>query len=180
MDTFTPGTLPFRLDPPGMPVHQKNAHLGEELVMRVGIPHKGGRLSFHAFNESYPVMVSASAFWNPNAGVFSVPEATNLTELDMALDSAGFTAMLNWKAKGRQAGMAGVFPWTYVQYCELASTLSPAWWSQPDMCCEPEICTDQAMIGCHSHSPRRHAAPCLRLAKRVGTRLLTQHRRFDD
>lgn len=146
MDTFTPGTLPFRLDPPGMPVHQKNAHLGEELVMRVGIPHKGGRLSFHAFNESYPVMVSASAFWNPNAGVFSVPEATNLTELDMALDSAGFTAMLNWKAKGRQAGMAGVFPWTYAQYCELASTLSPAWWSQPDMCCEPEICTDQAMI----------------------------------
>jgi hypothetical protein len=131
---------------PGMPSNQKNAHLSDQLVMRVGIPHKGGALSFHAFNESYPVMVSASAFWSPKTNSFAIPEATNLTELDMALDSAGFTAMANWKAKGTQPGMAGIFPWSYGAYIELASMMSPAWYSQPDACCEPEIASSQEEI----------------------------------
>ncbi len=131
---------------PGMPSNQKNAHISDQLVMRVGIPHKGGSLSFHAFNQNYPAMVSAAAFWSPKTNSFAIPEATNLTELDMALDSAGFTAMLNWKAKGTQPGMAGVFPWSYSDYIELASRMSPSWYSQPDMCCEPEIASSQQEI----------------------------------
>lgn len=145
MEPRLPGPPPF-FDQPGMPTGQVNAHVCNELVMRVGVPHKGGALSFHAFNESYPVMVSASAFWSPKSGTFTIPEATNLTELDMALDSAGFTAMANWKAKGKQPGMAGVFPWSYSQYVELASRMSPSWYSQPDMCCEPEIASSQTEI----------------------------------
>ena len=130
----------------GMPVGQLNAHVGDELVMRVGIPETGGRLTMHAFEESYPVMVSAAAFWNGKAGRFNIPEACNLYELDMALDSAGFTAMSHWAKKGKQAGMAGVFPWTYAQYIELAQLVGASWWSQPDMCCEPEVAKNQSEI----------------------------------
>lgn len=58
----------------GMPAQQLNAHPGDELVMRIGIPHRGGRLAFHAFQNEYPAMVSASAFWNRRAGRFVIPE----------------------------------------------------------------------------------------------------------
>ncbi|WP_425952942.1 DUF7221 family queuine tRNA-ribosyltransferase-like protein [Ralstonia pseudosolanacearum] len=130
----------------GMPVDQRNAYLEDGLVMRVGIPHKGGRLAFHAFNEGFPVMVSANAFWNPRAKRFQFPEATDLTELDFAMDSAGFTAMKFWQAKGRQDGMAGIFPWTYEQYIEFANLSGASWWSQPDLCCEQEIAHNQEEI----------------------------------
>ncbi|MBA9851983.1 hypothetical protein DEE93_18050, partial [Ralstonia pickettii] len=46
-----------------MPRDQANAYLESGLVTRVGIPHRSGKLVFHAFNEGYPVMVSANAFW---------------------------------------------------------------------------------------------------------------------
>lgn len=130
----------------GMPVGQLNAHLAGDMMMRVGLPNKGGSLAFHAFNEGYPVMVSASAFWNPATSSFQIPDASNLHELDLALDSAGFTAMKLWKAKGDQAGIARVFPWRFEQYIELASLMGVSWWSQPDLCCEPEIATSQAEI----------------------------------
>jgi hypothetical protein len=107
--------------------------------MRVGIPHRGGRLAFHAFENEYPAMVSANAFWNAKAGAFKVPRAIDLEEVDFALDSAGFTAMALFKKKGRQPGLAGIFPWTLSQYVELAALLSPSWWSQPDTCCEEQI-----------------------------------------
>jgi len=48
-----------------MPSGQFNAHLSDELVMRVGLPQRSGKLAFHAFNEGYAALVSANAFWNP-------------------------------------------------------------------------------------------------------------------
>ncbi len=137
---------PQLLDLDQLPQGQLNANLPDAFVMRVGIPHRGGSLAFHAFNEGYPAMVSANAFWLPAKGKFIVPAASNLYELDFALDSAGFTAMNLWKHKGRQDGMAGVFPWSYAQYVELASSVGAAWWSQPDLCCEPEIATSEDEI----------------------------------
>lgn len=136
----------FSINEPAMPVGQLNANLDSEMVMRVGIPHKGGRLAFHAFNEGYPVMVSANAFWNSDSQSFNIPVATDLSELDLALDSAGYTAMKLWKEKGAQPGMAKIFPWRYEQYIELAGLLGASWWSQPDLCCEPEIAGSQAEI----------------------------------
>ncbi|MCK4118356.1 DUF7221 family queuine tRNA-ribosyltransferase-like protein [Ralstonia nicotianae] len=130
----------------GIPIRQQNAVLPPGLTMRVGIPHTGGKLAFHAFKQGYPVMVSANAFWRPQSCAFSFPRATDLTELDFALDSAGFTAMKLWKGRGHQAGMAGVFPWTYAQYIELATLSGASWWSQPDLCVEPEIAADQVDI----------------------------------
>lgn len=76
----------------GVPAGQLNAHLGDELVMRVGIPHKGGALAFHAFNQGHPAMVSANAFGSSKRAAFAFPETTNLSELDFAMDSAGFTS----------------------------------------------------------------------------------------
>lgn len=122
-----------------MPIGQQNAHLDDGLQVRIGIPHRGGQLAFHAFNHGYPAMVSASAFWNPAKRVFSIPEASDLFELDFALDSAGFTAIRGFQAKGKQAGMAGVYPWSYHQYIETAALLRPSWWSAPDLCVEPEL-----------------------------------------
>lgn len=92
-----------------MPENQINAHLGAELIMRVGIRHRGGTLAVHASDKGYPAKVSASAFWDPKSGQFKLPGITPLMEVDFALDSAGFTAMKLWKEKGAQAGMAGVF-----------------------------------------------------------------------
>ncbi|WP_324777644.1 hypothetical protein [Ralstonia pickettii] len=99
-----------------MPRDQANAHLEPGLVTRVGIPHRSGKLAFHAFNEGYPVMVSANAFWDAKSSQFAFPSATDLTELDYALDSAGFTAMGLWKKKGAQPGIAGVYPWSLEAY----------------------------------------------------------------
>jgi hypothetical protein len=42
-----------------LPTGQKNAHLDDDFVMRVGIPHSSGRLAAHAFNEDFKCMVSA-------------------------------------------------------------------------------------------------------------------------
>ena len=130
----------------GMPLFQSNTHLAGGLLVRAGIPHRGGKLAFHAFKESFAAMVSANAFWNPARQEFHFPDATDLTELDFALDSAGFTAMQLWKTRGKQAGIAGVYPWSYEQYVELASLCGASWFAQPDMCCEPEIATDREAI----------------------------------
>ncbi|SDJ54941.1 hypothetical protein SAMN04487926_1621 [Paraburkholderia steynii] len=104
-----------------LPVCQSNAIVDDGLLIRIGIPHRGGKPAFHAFNEDYAAMVSAAAFWNGKTGRFTIPDATDLSEIDFALDSAGFAAMMQFQAKGRQAGIAGVYPWTMEQYVELAS-----------------------------------------------------------
>jgi hypothetical protein len=132
--------------PTDMPMLQTNAHVSDEFVMRVGIPHTGGKLAFHAFNQDYPAMVSAGAFWNPKQEKFRIPDATDLTGLDFSLDSAGFTAMLLFKEKGRQRGMAGVYPWSYAEYFELASFSGANWYAQPDLCVEKELAADQEAI----------------------------------
>lgn len=130
----------------GMPVGQLNARPLPTFTMRVGIPHRSGKLAFHAFERGYPVMVSASAFWDRRNHVFLIPDASDLYECDMALDSAGFSAMVGWQTRGRQSGLAGVFPWALAQYVELASLVSPAWWSAPDLCCEPEVARDSGEV----------------------------------
>lgn len=128
----------IEFDGPGMPYQITNAALDDELVMRVGVPHRGGRLAGHAWEEGHPVMVSANAFWDNKASCFKHP-VSQLAQCDVALDSAGFVAMMLFKQRGRQPGMAGVFPWTYEQYLTFATCFGARWYSAPDMCCEPEL-----------------------------------------
>lgn len=125
-----------------MPVGQVNATLQDEFVMRIGVPHKSGSLAFHAFDNSYPCMLSASAFWNREKLCFQMPEYTDVSETDFALDSAGYVAVSNWGRKGKQRGMAGIFPWTLEEYVEFATMSGASWWSQPDLCCEAEVAKD--------------------------------------
>ena len=84
-------------------------------------------------------MVSASAFWREDKGCFKIPEHTNLHELDLALDSGGFVSGMLFKKKGKQRGIAGIYPWSLSQYVELANSMGVNWWSQPDFCVEEAI-----------------------------------------
>lgn len=135
-----------------MPQGQVNAYLADGLQMRVGVPHRGGKLAFHAFNEGFSAMVSASAFWNPARSVFVIPEASDLYEIDWALDSAGFTAVKGWQAKGTQPGMAGIYPWSLAAYVEAASLLRPSWWSAPDLCNEMQVAANPDEVRHRSYS----------------------------
>lgn len=129
-----------------LPTRQQNANLSDGFLMRVGIPHSGGRLAAHAFNENFAVMVSASAFWNRAKGKFHMPEATDLSELDFALDSAGYTGILNFQRKGLQDGIAGVFPWDFTAYMEFANLSGCSWYSQADLCVEEKVARDREAI----------------------------------
>ncbi|BBA45321.1 MULTISPECIES: hypothetical protein [Burkholderia] len=63
------GMMERLLGPKGVrPSGQTNASVGGGLVMRTGLPHRGGRLAIHAFESGYPVMVSANAYFNPKTG----------------------------------------------------------------------------------------------------------------
>lgn len=128
---------------------RQNAYLPEDgrLQVRVGIPKPGGTLMSEANNAGYPIMVSAAAFWRD--GALRATDLMRSGEIycsDLALDSAGFTAMAGWAKKGPQAGMANIYPWTLQSYLDLAQSLGSAcsWHSQPDFCCEPEIARDRA------------------------------------
>lgn len=153
------GLSPFG---PRLLTGQINAHLGDQPIMRVGIPHRGGTLVHWATNQCYPSMISASAFWNPKAGQFVIPEHPATMDLDFALDSAGFTAILRWQNRGTQPGMAGIFPWSLAQYVELASCLRPAWWSQPDLCCEAAIAADHEAVQWRIRATATLLEGCLR------------------
>jgi hypothetical protein len=133
-----------------LPTRQQNANLsGDDFVMRVGIPHSGGSLAAHAFNEDFKCMVSASAFWNRAKREFHTPAATDLSELDFALDSAGYTGLVGFRRNGRQDGIAGIFPWSFSQYLEFANLSGCSWYSQSDLCCEPQLAHDQEAIDYH-------------------------------
>jgi len=83
-------------------------------------------------------MVSANAFFNHKSERFEIPQNSPLEDVDVALDSAGFVAMMNFKAKGKQNGVGGIYPWSYGAYLELAYLLRPTWFSSMDLCCEPQ------------------------------------------
>lgn len=114
--------------------------------MRDGIPQKSGKLAFNAFNQGTSAMVSANAFWSTSTGQFKVPMASDIQDIRFALDSAGFVAHQLFKVKGKQPGIAGIYPWSYEQYVALAADLSPDWWSAPDLACEAELAGNQAEI----------------------------------
>ncbi len=145
------GALPSNSEA-GLPAGQLNAHPGDELMVRIGVPHRGGRLASHAFAQGYPAMVSASAFWNRRTSRFVLPDHSNIHELDFALDSAGFTVARIWKKSGPQKGLGRIFPWTLAQYMGLAFSCGAVWWSQPDLCCEPEIASSREEVDFRVHA----------------------------
>jgi len=128
---------------------QPNARLGPQTAavqVRVGVPHRGGRLPIACWRRGYPVMVSAAAFWDRKKRRMLIPTVTPLWDCDVVLDSAGFTAMQGFARRETPTqGIAGIYPWTLEDYLVLASSLGGclSWYAQPDFCCEPEIASDQ-------------------------------------
>lgn len=131
----------------GLPIGLSNApyELPDTFRMRVGVPHRSGKLAFHAFEREYPVMVSANAFWDRERREFKVPQATDLEMCDVALDSAGYVAMSTFERHGKQEGLGGFFPWTLSQYLSFPSTLGASWYSAPDLCTESASNDDEVL-----------------------------------
>lgn len=113
-------------------------------VMRLGVPHAKGRLTASIVEGGAPVMVSAAAFWDAKRRRFKDPWGP-LAAADVALDSAGFTAIQQWQRHGAQPGAAGIYPWSVREYVELAEALNPNWWSAPDLCNEASVAHDAAV-----------------------------------
>lgn len=112
-----------------------------DVIVRVGLPESTGALVDAARAAWVPVMLSAGRLWR--RGRFaSVGEAVWRLR-DVALDSAGFVAMRHH----------GGYPWSVADYVELVAVARPGgrpppwtWWSQMDLCCEPEVAGDRGTV----------------------------------
>lgn len=103
-------------------------------MIRVGIPASFNRFFAVANAINAPVLVSANAFWRKGRFNLSTPET--FSNIDVALDSAGFVAMhLYWG-----------YRWTLGDYVDFAGLMKPTWWAAPDYCCEPEIARDSKEV----------------------------------
>lgn len=110
------------------------------ILLRIGMPEICGRLpNASYFSRQMPLMISASSLWNWEKKKFHLPKYPGTMDSDVALDSAGFTAMTNPRWGKR-------YPWTIEQYVEMAWLFNPTWWSSMDFCCEPDVAKDRATI----------------------------------
>lgn len=106
------------------------------MQIRLGIPTSFRRFSAVAKWElNAPLLVSANALRRDN-GQFVQPRADLFAGADIALDSAGFVAMVRY----------GGFPWSLRDYVTLAASYPWAWWAAMDYCCEREIAADAAQV----------------------------------
>lgn len=121
------------------------------LQLRVGLPylpHDAGHPFLCTVRElGSPCLISVGSLYRPATGWRRLsPEAWRL---DVALDSAGFVATARF----------GGYRWSIAEYVAqvatnfacgdavLADRPHPwAWWSQMDLCCEPEIAHDRAEV----------------------------------
>jgi hypothetical protein len=104
-------------------------------LLRVGTPDATGAIPAELARLGRPALLSVSALWDLHHRRFTRPPA-GLRALDIALDSAGFVA---------QARFNG-YRWTTAQYLEVAHAHPWAWFSQMDLCCEPQIAPDAAEV----------------------------------
>jgi hypothetical protein len=104
------------------------------MLIRVGIPEHSGHLPRVAVGLGCPALVSAGRLWR--GGRMGLPGAAIDGIADIALDSAGFVAMVHH----------GGYPWTVADYVRVAASRRWAWWSQMDLCCEPEAAKDRSAV----------------------------------
>jgi hypothetical protein len=139
------------------------------MKIRVGLPIPGGGLLRAARDLGAPLLISASAFMRPwpraDRAVTYFPGFKKPSEafagLDVALDSAGFVAMVLMRG----------FPWTVDDYVDLAAGAPWAWWAQMDLCCEPEIAGDRDTVALRQAETTRLYGECARAALRRGIAL---------
>lgn len=110
-------------------------------IIRIGLPYSSnGRLAQEAQQLGAPTLISVGSMFRK--GGFT-PIGLAAWTTPAALDSAGFTAMLQ-----------GGYRWTVAEYVEFVVTNSGdgsmpfpwAWWSAMDYCCEEQIATNRAEV----------------------------------
>lgn len=126
------------------------------VTVRIGLPLAQGRLPLAAEQLDAPVLISASCLWNKKRERFREPGDV-MMDLDVALDSAGFTAMQLW---------GGNHPWTVEQYVALGMSYSWAWWASMDFCCEPEVSAGRE----ETRARIERTAEMLRECRRIATK----------
>lgn len=105
------------------------------LVVRAGIPQIYGALVDAAAAARLPALFSANAFSvvDPSSKGFKGFRLSALSrwpsDWDVALDSAGFTAMARY----------GDYRWTHEQYLDLVAARDWTWWAAMDYCVEPPV-----------------------------------------
>lgn len=103
-------------------------------MVRLGIPASFPRFSAVARALGASMLVSANAF--ARNGRMRFHRTDPFGDADVALDSAGFVAMMRY----------GGYPWSTADYVRLASARPWAWWAARDYCCEPQIAADAAEV----------------------------------
>lgn len=81
-------------------------------------------------------LVSANALFDHSKGRFRHPAPDLFSGLPMALDSAGFVAMVRY----------WFYRWTLDQYVDLAGSYPWVWWAAPDYCCEREVAANRSEV----------------------------------
>lgn len=124
------------------------------IQIRVGLPMTAGYLPTACERLGAPALISANSLWDKKKGRFRDP-GVRISDLDVALDSAGFVAMTHY----------GKYLWSVEDYVELAGIHSWAWWAQMDFCCEPEIADNQYAIDARVWASAYNLAYCRKVAK---------------
>lgn len=136
------------------------------IQVRAGLPLTGGRLVEHARERQIPVLMSANAFalrepkGTTAAGRFRgfKKDLSALDGMDIALDSAGFTAMR----------LYGGYPWSIDAYMDLAAARPWTWYAAMDFCVEPEIAGDAAVRRLRLAATAVNYGRCATAARRRG------------
>lgn len=81
-------------------------------------------------------LVSANALFDHRRRRFRHPKHDLFSGVPMALDSAGFVAMVRY----------WFYRWTLDQYVALAGAYPWMWWAAPDFCCEREIAANRGEV----------------------------------
>lgn len=134
------------------------------LKVRVGLPQRGGALVAAARRRGLPALVSANAFakYGPDQRFrgFALPKHDAFAGIDIALDSAGFTAMRRYNG----------YPWSASDYVELAASAPWAWYAAMDLCVEKEIAGNRLERKLRIAGTAAGYGECRRLARDRGIR----------
>lgn len=114
-------------------------------LIRVGLPYSAlSLLSLTALDCRAPALISMGSFYRRSEGGLSRAIGGTPWVVPCALDSAGFSAMVQW----------GGYPWTVEQHVDFVRTnggqwrlpIPWQWWAAMDYCCEQAIAADRPQV----------------------------------
>ncbi|MER9217848.1 hypothetical protein NKI48_02785 [Mesorhizobium sp. M0644] len=105
-------------------------------------------------------LVSANALFNHKTGRFRHPKPDLFCGIPMALDSAGFVAMVRY----------WFYRWNLDQYVALAGSYPWLWWAAPDFCCEHGIAGNRAEVLARVEATAAKLAWTMALARDMGVK----------